>query len=71
MEKNLYKIIFKDISKFDEQNLIICNFRDEIEGPRLNDESIKRFIDSTPSVKDLEIKHRLDFMNQIKLTTKN
>ena len=58
-KQNLHQIVFKDISKFDSQISLIGKFLAETEVEKLTNESAKKFISKTPSVKDLDIKqHR-------------
>ena len=54
-----YKIVFKDISKFEEQNPIIGSLLGETEAGKLTDESINKFLNSVHSTWDLEIKSGL------------
>ena len=42
-KKNTYKLVFKDISKFDGQNPIICSLLSKNESGELIDESMKNF----------------------------
>ena len=66
--KNMYEFAFKTISKFGKHNPIICSLLDEIEGEKSTDESIKKFLGSMLSVKNLEIKSVLkSWKNQIEL----
>lgn len=56
-KQNPYEIIFKD---FDGKNPIISGLLMEIEGGKLTNDYIKKFLKSAPSVKDLEIQQRLE-----------
>ena len=64
--QNAYEIAFKDILKLEKKNPIIDSLLGEIEVGRLSDESIKTFLDSSPSVKDLEIKQCLENLKEQK-----
>ena len=67
MERQIaYEIVFKDILKLEKKNPIIDSLLGEIEVGRLSDESIKTFLDSSPSVKDLEIKQCLENLKEQK-----
>ena len=57
--QNPYKIVFKDISKFDAQNPSEKK-QSEIEGGKLTNNSIKKLLESVSLVKDLEMQQRLE-----------
>ena len=62
--QNAYEIAFKDILKLEKKNPIIDSLLGEIEVGKLSDESIKIFLNSSPSVKDLEIKQCLENLKE-------
>ena len=64
--QNAYEIAFKDILKLEKKSPIIDSLLGEIEVGKLSDESIKTFLDSSPSVKDLEIKQCLENLKEQK-----
>ena len=55
-----YEIAFKDVSIFDKENPIIESLLTKIEGGKLTGELVKKCLNSTPSIKDLEIQQRLE-----------
>lgn len=62
--KNMYEFAFKTISKFGKHNPTICSLLGEIEGEKSTDESIKKFLGSMLSVKNLEIKKCLEILKE-------
>lgn len=54
--------MFKDFSKFDKQYSVFPNLLSEIEGEKLTDESVEKFIHSTLSIKVYEIQQRLEHL---------
>ena len=71
--QNPYEIVLKDISKFDGQNPVTGSLLVEIESEKLTYEVVPKFLDGTPSTKDLEIRKGPKDLKSFKkkLVTKN
>ena len=62
--QNPYEIVLKDISKLGKQNPIVGSLLGEIAEGKLTNKSIMKFLDSSPSVKDLKTKQHLENLKE-------
>ena len=74
-KQNPFEIVFKGISEFDVQSLIIGSLHSKTESVKMNDESNKKFLNKAPNPKDIELNQKLQnlklFNNNLQLADGN
>ena len=68
---NPIELVFRDIAKFDTENAIIGSLSNQIQSQKLIDQQVNEYLGKLPSIKDKEIKERLENLKKGSVSNDN
>lgn len=68
---NPIELVFQDIAKFDTENAIIGSLSNQMQSQKLIDQQINEYLGKLPSIKDKEIKERLENLKKRSVSNDN
>lgn len=68
---NPTELVFQDIAKFDTENAIIGSLSNQMQSQKLIDQQVNEYLGKLPSIKDKEIKERLENLKKRSVSNDN
>lgn len=68
---NPIELVFQDIAKFDTENAIIGSLSYQMQSQKLIDQQVNEYLGKLPSIKDKEIKERLENLKKRSVSNDN
>lgn len=68
---NPIELVFQDIAKFDTENAIIGSLSNQMQSQKLIDQQVIEYLGKLPSIKDKEIKERLENLKKRSVSNDN
>lgn len=68
---NPIELVFQDIAKFDTENAIIGSLSNQMQSQKLIDQQVNEYLGKVPSIKDKEIKERLENLKKRSVSNDN
>lgn len=68
---NPIELVFQDIAKFDTENAIIGSLSNQMQSQKLIDQQVNEYLGKLPSIKDKEIKERLENLKKRSVSNDN
>ena len=68
---NPIELVFQDIAKFDTENAIIGSLSNQMQSLKLIDQQVNEYLGKLPSIKDKEIKERLENLKKRSVSNDN
>ena len=68
---NPIELVFQDIAKFDTENAIIGSLSYQMQSQKLIDQQVNEYLGKVPSIKDKEIKERLENLKKRSVSNDN
>ena len=68
---NPIELVFQGIAKFDTENAIIGSLSNQMQSQKLIDQQVNEYLGKLPSIKDKEIKERLENLKKRSVSNDN